>query len=94
MVGDLFSKPLSQVPDLHGLLTGCLGLPESGYDKPIFLGQRSTRHRRRHTGDAAVRRRVQANGQPVQLHTYPEDHSGTVNTSRRDSVPFVSALFG
>ncbi|MFI6211724.1 alpha/beta hydrolase family protein [Nocardia brasiliensis] len=94
IVGDLFSKPLAQIPDLHGLLSRYLGLPESGYDKPIFLGQglRDTDVITPETlRFAAV---LQANGQPVQLHTYPEDHSGTVNASLPDSLPFVAGLFG
>ncbi|MEV6556281.1 lipase family protein [Nocardia sp. NPDC051756] len=93
VVGNLFSKPLSQIPDLHGLLTRYLGLPESGYDKPLFLGQglRDTDVITPETlRFAAV---LKANGQPVQLHTYPEDHSGTVNASLPDSVPFVRGLF-
>ncbi|MFI9401765.1 alpha/beta hydrolase family protein [Nocardia sp. NPDC052316] len=94
VVGNLFSKPLNQIPDLHGLLTRYLGLPESGYDKPVFLGQglRDTDVITPETlRFAAV---LQANGQPVRLHTYPEDHSGAVNASLRDSVPFVRGLFG
>lgn len=94
IVGNLFSKPLSQIPDLHGLLSRYLGLPESGYDKPLFLGQglRDTDVITPETlRFAAV---LKANGQPVQLHTYPEDHSGTVNASLPDSVPFVRGLFG
>ncbi|MFI7003702.1 lipase family protein [Nocardia sp. NPDC050175] len=94
VVGNLFTKPLAQIPDLHGLLTRYLGLPESGYDKPLFMGQglRDTDVITPETlRFAAV---LQANGQPVQLHTYPEDHSGTVNASLPDSVPFVRGLFG
>lgn len=94
IVGNLFSKPLARIPDLHGLLSRYLGLPESGYDKPLFLGQglRDTDVITPETlRFAAV---LQANGQPVQLHTYPEDHSGTVNASLPDSVPFVRGLFG
>ncbi|MFD6162657.1 lipase family protein [Nocardia sp. NPDC060256] len=93
VVGNLFSKPLAQIPDLHGLLTRYLGLPESGYDKPLFMGQglRDTDVITPETlRFAAV---LRANGQPVQLHTYPEDHSGTVNASLPDSVPFVRNLF-
>lgn len=35
-------------------------------------------------------RAVQAAGTPAEVHNYPGlDHSGTVNPSLRDSVPFV-----
>ncbi len=94
VVGNLFSKPLAQIPDLHGLLSRYLGLPESGYDKPLFLGQ-GLRVSDVITPEtlrfAAV---LRANGQPVPLHTYNDDHSGTVNASLPDSVPFVRGLFG
>jgi hypothetical protein len=93
VIGDLFARPLSQVPDLHGLLTRYLGLPESGYDKPIFMGQglRDTDVVTPETlRFAAV---VTANRQQVTLHTYPTDHSGTVNASLPDSLPFVRGLF-
>ncbi|MFI9510727.1 alpha/beta hydrolase family protein [Nocardia sp. NPDC052566] len=94
IVGDLFSKPLLQIPDLRGLLSRYLGLPESGYDKPVFLGQglRDTDVITPETlRFAAV---LKLNGQPVTLHTYNEDHSGAVNASLPDSLPFVRGLFG
>lgn len=94
VIGDLFSRPLLEIPDLHGLLTRYLGLPESGYDRPLFLGQglRDTDVVTPETlRYAAV---LEANRQPVTLHTYPEDHSGTVNASLPDSLPFVRNLFG
>ena len=32
-------------------------------------------------------------GVPVEFHSYPTDHNGTVNASLVDSVPFVRRLF-
>ncbi|MFJ1459564.1 lipase family protein [Nocardia sp. N2S4-5] len=93
VLGDLFTRPLSDIPDVHGLLARYLGLPESGYDKPLFLGQgiRDTDVITPETlRFAAV---LTANGQPVTLKVYPTDHSGTVNASLADSVPFVRNLF-
>ncbi|WP_280270037.1 lipase family protein [Nocardia wallacei] len=94
VIGNLFARPLAQIPDLHGLLARYLGLPESGYDKPLFLGQglRDTDVVTPQTlRFAAV---LTANHQPVTLKTYPTDHSGTVNASLPDSLPFVRNLFG
>ncbi|MCM6774793.1 lipase [Nocardia sp. CDC159] len=91
--GDLFARPLAQIPDLHGLLHRYLGLPESGYDKPLFLGQglRDTDVITPETlRFAAV---LQLNRQPVTVRVYPTDHSGAVNASLADSVPFVRNLF-
>lgn len=93
LIGSLFTRPLAQIPNLYGLLTGYLGLPESGYDRPLFLGQglRDTDVITPETlRFAAV---LAANRQPVTLHVYPDDHSGTVNASLADSLPFVRDLF-
>ncbi|MEV6137315.1 lipase family protein [Nocardia sp. NPDC051990] len=93
LVGDLFARPLAQIPNLHGLLSGYLGLPESGYDRPLFLGQglRDTDVITPETlRFGAV---LAANRQPVTLHVYPDDHDGTVNASLSDSLPFVRDLF-
>ncbi|KQY39193.1 lipase [Nocardia sp. Root136] len=92
-IGSMFARPMSSIPDVHGLLAHYMGLPESGYDRPLFLGQGLqdtdvvTPETLRY---AAV---LQANRQPLTFRTYPTDHDGTVNASLVDSVPFVSALF-
>lgn len=93
VLGDLFARPLATLPNLHGLLAGYFGLPESGYDRPLFLGQglRDTDVITPETlRFAAV---LTANGQPVTVRTYPTDHDGTVNASLVDSLPFVRGLF-
>lgn len=94
VIGDLFARPPAQIPDLHGLLARYVGLPESGYDRPLFLGQGLfdtdviTPETLRF---AAV---LSANRQPVTVRTYLTDHSGTVNASLPDTLPFVRSLFG
>lgn len=92
-IGDLFARPLAQIPGLHELLTSYTGLPESGYDRPLFLGQGLfdtdvvTPETLRF---AAV---LTANRQPVTVRVYPTDHSGAVNASLPDSLRFVHGLF-
>ncbi|MFJ2668011.1 lipase family protein [Nocardia fluminea] len=93
-VGSMFARPLSSLPDAHGLLARYMGLPESGYDRPLFLGQglRDTDVVTPETlRYAAV---LQANAQPVTFRAYATDHDGTVNASLVDSLPFVEDLFG
>ncbi|PPJ24570.1 alpha/beta hydrolase [Nocardia nova] len=93
VIGDLFTRPLSQIPNLHGLLSGYLGLPETGYDRPIFMGQGLrdtdviTPETLRYAGV------LTANRQPLTFRIYPTDHDGTVNASLVDSLPFVRGLF-
>ncbi|WP_174557139.1 lipase family protein [Nocardia jejuensis] len=93
VIGNLFSRPLAEIPDLQGLLTRYMGVPESGYDRPIFMGQGLFDTDVATPATLAFAARLQANGQPVTLHTYPTDHSGTVNASLVDSIPFVHNLF-
>ncbi|MGN2635600.1 lipase family protein [Nocardia takedensis] len=93
IVGDQFSRPLAQIPDLLGVLTRTMGLPESGFDRPLFLGQGLRDTDVITPATLLYAERLRANGQPVTLHTYPTDHSGTVNASLVDSLPFVQRLF-
>ncbi|MFD3743879.1 alpha/beta hydrolase family protein [Nocardia sp. NPDC058633] len=92
-IGSMFARPLSSIPDAHGLLARYMGLPETGYDRPLFLAQGLldtdvvTPETLRYF---AV---LEANNQPASLHTYPTDHNGTVSASLVDSVPFVETLF-
>ena len=92
--GTLFAHPLADIAGFHGLLADYLGLPESGYDRPLFMGQGLldtdviTPETLRF---AAV---LTANHQPLTFRTYPTDHSGTVLASQPDSLPFVRKLFG
>ncbi len=93
-IGSLFARPLASLPNAHALLAHYMGLPESGFDRPLFLGQGLldtdvvTPETLRYF---AV---LKANNQPASPHTYLTDHDGTVNASLVDSVPFVGGLFG
>ncbi|BAD60084.1 alpha/beta hydrolase [Nocardia farcinica] len=93
VLGDLFARPLAEIPDLHGVLARYLGLPESGYDRPLFLGQglRDTDVITPQTLRFAAT--LQSRGEPVTLRVYDEDHNGAVNASLPDSLPFVRNLF-
>ncbi|TQM30169.1 alpha/beta hydrolase [Nocardia bhagyanarayanae] len=93
VLGDLFARPLAQIPDLRGILTRTMGLPESGYDRPLFLGQGLRDTDVITPATLAFAATLQANGQPVTLRTYDQDHSGAVNASLPDSLPFVRNLF-
>ena len=39
VLGDIFTRPASDIPNFHALLTDYMGMPESGFDKPFFIGQ-------------------------------------------------------
>ncbi|MFC9896773.1 alpha/beta hydrolase family protein [Nocardia sp. NPDC127579] len=94
VVGDLFARPLAQIPDLPGVLTRTMGLPETGYDKPLFLGQGLSDTDVITPATLLFAEKLKAGGQPVTLRTYDADHSAAVNASLVDSIPFVRNLFG
>lgn len=93
VLGDLLAKPLADLPDAHRLLTGYLGIPVSGYDRPLFIGQGLTDTDVLVPGTLATVAQMRANQQPLTFHAYPTDHNGTVNASLADSTPFVRGLF-
>ncbi|MFE2995222.1 lipase family protein [Nocardia sp. NPDC059246] len=88
---DLLARPLSELPP--GMLHDDLALPETGFDKPVFIGQglRDTNIIMPNTLRYAAT--LTADHQPLTLHTYPTDHNGTVLASQADSIPFVAKAF-
>lgn len=91
--GDLFSKPLNQIPNFYGLLNDYMGVPTSGYDRPLFIGQGLTDTDVPAPAALSLAAQLTANGQDVKLRTYPTDHSGALLQSQADSIPFVKELF-
>ncbi|WP_431816063.1 alpha/beta hydrolase family protein [Gordonia jacobaea] len=92
--GKLLSRPLSDIPGFQAKLTDYMGIPESGYDKPFFIGQGGLDTDVNTPGVLLLVSRLKANNQPVTFRFYPDkDHSGTVNASKVDSIPFVDKLF-
>jgi hypothetical protein len=90
---EFFAAPLDSLPGIEPALADYMGIPTSGYDRPIFLGvglqdvdvPPSSSFR---LNDALV-----AAGQPVELHVYPDDdHSSAVLASMQDSTPFLQRL--
>jgi hypothetical protein len=93
VLGDVFSKPLAAIPNLRSVLADYMGLPESGYDRPLFIGQGLADIDVPAPGALAFAAALRANGQQVTLRTYNTDHSGALTQSLADAIPFVEALF-
>ncbi|MFC8381752.1 lipase family protein [Nocardia sp. NPDC057272] len=91
VIGDLLAWPLRDLPE--GILRNYLALPETGFDKPVFIGQGLFDTNIITPNTLRYSAVLTAAGQPVSVHTYPTDHSATVNASLVDSVPFVAAAF-
>lgn len=93
VVGDLFGKPLGQIPGWHALLADYMGIPTSGYDRPLFIGQGLTDIDVPAPSALSLVAALTANGEPVTFRTYPTDHSGALVASQADTIPFVEELF-
>ncbi|TSD99407.1 lipase [Skermania sp. ID1734] len=92
-VGDFVTAPVRSLPNWTAIIDDYMAMPESGYDKPFFMGHGLLDTDVPYPVTAAYVARLMANRQPVTFKTYLADHSGTLIQSRRDSVPFVRALF-
>ena len=92
-IGDFFTAPLTSLPNFTAVLDDYMAMPESGFDKPFFMG-----HGLRDTDvpfptTAAYVARLTLNGQPVTFRPYDADHSGALVQSQADTIPFVAGLF-
>lgn len=94
-----FSKPVRHVPGAEQAIRDFMATPTAGYDKPVFLGHGlqdmdvPTPIGLILNSDMWLR---QFHGNPrnnrVVVRWYPTDHSGTVNMSTADSVPFLQEI--
>ena len=94
-VPGFFQAPLSSVPGSAQFLDSFMGTPQSGFDRPIFLGVGL--QDRDVPPDLTLKfyDQLVANHQDAVLKVYPdEDHSGTVMASVPDSTPFLKQQFG
>ncbi|KAA1420942.1 lipase [Nocardioides humilatus] len=92
-IGTFFSKRLSSLPGFRDALFDYLAMPESGFDRPFFMG-----HGLLDTDVPLVLTQpyvsaLRRNHQPLTWKTYPTTHSGTMKASLPDTLPFVRKLF-
>ncbi|WP_193043993.1 alpha/beta hydrolase family protein [Mycolicibacterium baixiangningiae] len=93
---EFFRAPLASLPGAAEALDAYMGLPVSGYDRPIFLGVGLLDRDVPPDSTLSLYDQLSANGQDVTLRVYPDqDHGGTVLASLPDSTPFLrTALAG
>ncbi|MFD0925670.1 alpha/beta hydrolase family protein [Williamsia deligens] len=91
-VRSYFSHPISSLPNAYRELNRFLGIPASGYDRPIFLGQGLRDIDVPAPFALSLAAQLSAARQSFELHVYPTDHSGTVYASQRDSTPFLARI--
>lgn len=92
-IGDFFTRPLASLPGFVETARGYLGMPETSFEKPIFMANGAVDTDVPMETTAAYVGVLTANGADVTFRTYPTDHNGTMQASLVDSVPFVRELF-
>nr|WP_314141277.1 lipase family protein [uncultured Rhodococcus sp.] len=92
-IGDFFTAPLTGLPSFTAVLDDYMAMPETGFDKPFFMGNGLQDIDVPFPTTAAYVARLTANGQPVTFKAYNTDHSGAFVQSQADTIPFVANLF-
>jgi hypothetical protein len=91
-IGDFFTAPLTSLPNFTAVLDDYMAMPETGFDKPFFMGNGLQDIDVPFPTTAAYVARLTANGQPVTFRAYNTDHSGALVQSQADTIPFVAGL--
>lgn len=92
-IGELFKQPLATLPGFVTTARAYLGMPETSFEKPVFLANGLIDTDVPMETTAAYVAVLTANGADVTFRTYPGDHNTTMAMSLPDSVPFVKKLF-
>lgn len=93
-VGDWFTQPVALLPNFAQTLSDYMAMPTSGFDKPFFMANGLADTDVPFAVVAPYVAELKANGEPVEFHTYPTDHNGTMAASLPDSIPFVRTQMG
>ena len=70
-----------------------MAMPETGFDKPFFMGHGLKDADVPYALTIQYVRRLMANDQPLKFKSYDTDHSGALIQSQKDTHPFVRRLF-
>lgn len=93
-VQGFFATPVGAIPGFGEFVDAFMGTPQSGFDRPIFLGVGLQDRDVPPELTLRFHDQLVANGQDVTLKVYPDDdHSSTVLASMPDSTPFLQRAF-
>jgi fermentation-respiration switch protein FrsA (DUF1100 family) len=92
-IGSFFTGPVSGLPTFSKTVTRYMAMPESGFDRPFFMGHGLKDADVPYDLTIPYVRKLRANRQPLTFKTYDSDHSGTLIRSQKDTHPFVRRLF-
>lgn len=91
-IGQLLSRPLDD-PTILGAIRETLGVPVSGYDRPLFIGQGLLDTMVPAPFALKLAADLAANNQRFTFRTYPTSHLGTMPASLPETTIFVRDLF-
>ena len=94
LISTFFTEPMAARPGIDAALDDYMRMPESGFDKPFFMAHGGGDVDVPYAQTARYAEALQANGEPVIFKTYPTDHSGTMQQSLADTIPYVRRAFG
>ncbi|WP_371829970.1 alpha/beta hydrolase family protein [Rhodococcoides trifolii] len=94
VTGGLFTKPLNEIPNFYALLNAYMGVPTSGYDRPLFIGQGAADLDVPAPSALSLLAQMTANNVPVTFKMYQNDHIGTGLAAQADAIAFVNSLMG
>ncbi|WP_460358692.1 alpha/beta hydrolase family protein [Mycobacterium sp. ZZG] len=90
-VPEFFTAPIASIPGAPEAIDAYMGVPATGYDRPVFLGVGMQDRDVPPNLTLRFSELLTDNGQGVTLKVYPDsDHSGTVLASIPDSTPFLA----
>jgi hypothetical protein len=92
-VRDFVTRPVSSLPGFTRTLNRYMKMPESGFDKPFFMGHGTKDLDVPYGLTFPYVQKLRANHQPLTFKEYDSDHSGTLLLSQKDTHPFVRKLF-
>jgi Secretory lipase len=92
-VEGFFSRRLDTLPRFAKTVDAYMAMPESGFDKPFFMGQGLKDVDVPYGLTKPYVDELKANGEPLTFKLYDKDHSGTLLASQKDTHPFVRKLF-
>jgi predicted esterase len=92
-VGRFFTQPVVELPSFTRTLTRYMAMPESGFDKPFFMGHGRKDMDVPYELTRPYVDKLKANHEPLTFKEYDSDHSGTLIRSQKDTHPFVRKLF-
>jgi hypothetical protein len=92
-VSGWFTRPVSSLPGFARTIRRYMAMPESGFDRPFFMGHGRNDADVPYGLTAPYVDALRANDEPLTFKAYDADHSGTLLRSQRDTHPFVRRLF-